>query len=187
MRLYEGVQVTPAAWIAALAAAFAAIAFLVLWGLCRAAARGDRMAEITQAYLDEAGVLDKYAGTPDEDPCNRCGRTGLPVRKERMKNIVTYPSCGTFKVVRVDGTEEVMGPVNLSAIHKAIGCTCCDTVILKRSAFEAEIVMMVDDTGMIDGKPINPKATALYHGVRGPGTPYSIHGDVAIVNDEDFA
>ena len=66
---------TPAAWIAALAAAFAAIAFLVLWGLCCAAARGDRMtAEITQAYLDEAGVLDKYAGTPDEDPCNRCDK-----------------------------------------------------------------------------------------------------------------
>jgi hypothetical protein len=53
--------------------------------------------------------------------------------------------------------------------------------------FEAEIVMMVDDTGMIDGKPINPKATELYRGVCRPGTPYSIHGDVAIVNDEDFA
>ena len=51
-----------------------------------------------------------------------------------MKNIVNYPSRGTFKVIRVNGTEEILGPVKMDAIHKAIGCSCCDTVILKRSS-----------------------------------------------------
>jgi hypothetical protein len=50
-----------------------------------------------------------------------------------------------------------------------------------------ETVMLVDDTGMIDGKPINPKATALYHAICRPGTMFSIHGDVAIASDRDFA
>jgi hypothetical protein len=40
---------------------------------------------------------------------------------------------------------------------------------------------------MCDGKPVNPKATALYHAICKPGTLHSIHGDVAIVHDGDFA
>jgi hypothetical protein len=47
--------------------------------------------------------------------------------------------------------------------------------------------MIVDDTGMIDHKPVNAKATELYRAKCNPGTPFSIHGDVAIVNDADFA
>ncbi len=98
---------------------------------------------------------------------------------------------GKWLVIRCDGSQEEKtwngGKASTLAIHTAIGCDCCDTVVLRKSAdsMEAEIVMMVDDTGMIDGKPINQKATELYHQVR--RTPYSIHGDVAIVNDEDFA
>ena len=68
-------------WIIALAAALTVGAFTMLFAICRAA-RGDRMtAQITQAYLDEAGVLDQYAGTPDEDPCALCGRTDCPCEK----------------------------------------------------------------------------------------------------------
>jgi hypothetical protein len=41
--------------------------------------------------------------------------------------------------------------------------------------------MFVDDTGMIDGEPVNPKTTALYHAVCKPGTIHCIHGEVVIV------
>ena len=103
-----------------------------------------------------------------------------------MKNKVPAVARGTFKIIRVDGSEEICGPVSLKTIYEAIGCSTIDTVTLTWSAFVPEIVMCVDDTGMIDNKPINPKATALYHSICKPGTPYSIHGDVAIVNDADF-
>lgn len=36
-------------------------------------------------------------------------------------------------------------------------------------------------------KPVNKKATALYHGVCRPGTTHQIVGDVAIVWDKDMA
>lgn len=92
---------------------------------------------------------------------------------------------GEWRVIRVDGTEESMlGKPSIPKIHKALGVEALDSVTLRRTP---PIVMMVDDTGMVDGKPINPKATELYHSICKPGTPYSIHGDVAIVNDEDFA
>jgi hypothetical protein len=40
---------------------------------------------------------------------------------------------------------------------------------------------------VIDGKPVNPKATALMKVAFGPQYPNPICGDVALVNDEDFA
>lgn len=92
---------------------------------------------------------------------------------------------GTYKVIRVDGKEEVMqGKPTLAKVYSAIGCDTVDTVTLDR---KREIVMMVDDTGMVDGKPVNPKATELYRAICIPGTMASIHGDVAIVWDGDFA
>lgn len=91
---------------------------------------------------------------------------------------------GSFKVIRVDGSEQLFDEKpTLAKVHRAIGCECFDTVILDR---KREIVMLVDDTGAVDNKPINRKATALYHSVCFPGNPYSIHGDVAIVCDGDF-
>lgn len=48
-------------------------------------------------------------------------------------------------------------------------------------------IMFVDDTGMVDGKPVNQEATELYHSICKPGTVWAIHGDVAIVRNEDFA
>lgn len=92
---------------------------------------------------------------------------------------------GEFRIIRVDGSEEVIvGVPTIRRIQAAIGCACCDTVVLDRNN---ETIMMVDDTGMVDEKPVNEKATALYRSVCRAGTNGTIHGDVAIVNDEDFA
>jgi hypothetical protein len=91
---------------------------------------------------------------------------------------------GEYMVIRVDGTETLYeDKPTLRGTCAAIGCDCIDTVILDR---ENMVVMIVDDTGMVDGKPVNPKATALYHAICKPGTVWAIHGDVAIVNDKDF-
>ena len=90
-----------------------------------------------------------------------------------------------IKIIRVNGDTEdhVASKRNLlMAVHKLIGVEVCDTVLLK-----AGKVMIVDDTGAIDGKPINFKATDLYHKKCGWVTPNSIHGDVAICTDLDFA
>lgn len=83
------------------------------------------------------------------------------------------------KVIRVDGTETVCdGKVSIAEIQRIIGCDCLDTV---RVGPDRELTMFIDDTGMIDGKPVNPKATTLYHAVCRPGNSYSIHGNVVIV------
>lgn len=72
----------------------------------------------------------------------------------------------------------------MGRILKDINAHLFDTVILDRKQM---VVMLVDDTGMCDGKPVNHKATELYHSICKPGTIHCIHGDVAIVNDRDFA
>lgn len=92
---------------------------------------------------------------------------------------------GTYLIIRVDGTEvEIPQKPSIAKIHRDIECQGCDAVILDQKNM---IVMIVDDTGMVDRKPVNNKATALYHAICKPGTVHVIHGDVAIVNDEDFA
>lgn len=91
------------------------------------------------------------------------------------------------RLIRADGTtEELPGRVSLAKICKLIGAATCDTVMLKHLG-RPLCVMVVDDTGMIDGRPINAEATKLYHANCRPGNPFSIHGDVVIVPDEDFA
>lgn len=95
---------------------------------------------------------------------------------------------GCFLVIRTNGEETLhQERPSIANINRAINCDCADTVILTRDGREPELVMMVDDTGMIDGRPVNAKATQFYHSVCRPGTTYSIHGDVAIVHDGDFA
>jgi hypothetical protein len=91
---------------------------------------------------------------------------------------------GTFIVLRVNGSEEThYEKPTLDLILGEIGADCMDTITLDP---ENQQVMVVDDTGIIDGKPVNPKATALYLSICKPGTQGSICGDVAIVNDLDF-
>jgi hypothetical protein len=50
-----------------------------------------------------------------------------------------------------------------------------------------QAAMFVDDVGMLDRKPVNAEATALYNAVCKPGYPCSIHGDVVIVQAEVLA
>lgn len=92
---------------------------------------------------------------------------------------------GEYRIIRVDGSEElVRQKPTLEVVHRATGCDCIDAIALTRGPAGAETVMIVDDTGMVNGKPVNSKATELYH--QFIVSPFSIHGDVAIVNDEDF-
>lgn len=91
------------------------------------------------------------------------------------------------KLIRADGTEtELHGPHSIQDVQTMIGADTLDTVML-RSLGDPLHVMLVDDTGMIDGKPVNVRATALYHAQCRPGNPYQIHGDVVIVPDGDYA
>jgi hypothetical protein len=88
-------------------------------------------------------------------------------------------------ILRVNGgreEHEVGKHILLDWIHRMIGASCCDTVNLPGGK-----VMLVDDTGLIDGKPENAAATAIYHSRCRPGTANPICGDVAIAEDADFA
>lgn len=92
---------------------------------------------------------------------------------------------GTYLIIRVDGSETVVNKTpTIEAITAAIGADCLDTVTLSHS--QPIIVMFVDDTGEIDGEPVNKRATAMYLALCEPGTTHQICGDVAIVNDADF-
>lgn len=93
---------------------------------------------------------------------------------------------GSWKVIRVDGSiEEKTGKPTLDLIHAAIGCHTIDCITLDH---ETMTLMAVDDEGLIDGRPINPKASVLYQEVCIPEARSQavIAGDVAIINDEDF-
>lgn len=90
-----------------------------------------------------------------------------------------------YKVILVDGTETIhQGTPSIAEIQVIIGCDGLDTVTIDR---RLNTVMFVDDTGMMDRKPVNSKATAIYHSICKPGNPYSIHGHVVIVDDRGFA
>lgn len=91
------------------------------------------------------------------------------------------------KLIRADGTEtELHGPHAIADIQTMIGASTLDTVVLHSMGYPVH-VMMVDDTGMIDGRPVNAKATTLYHAQCRPGVTHQIHGDVVIVPDSDYA
>jgi hypothetical protein len=106
-------------------------------------------------------------------------------------------------LIRTDGTTEALpGPVSSAEIRRLIGADTMDTVNLRHMG-EPLHVMCVDDNGYeteatpIPGgtwlkpvralKPVNVKATELYHANCQPGTKHQIVGDVVVVPDEDFA
>jgi hypothetical protein len=92
---------------------------------------------------------------------------------------------GTYKILYADGREAFHEETpRLARIQQLIGAETIDTVTLDRRTAQ---IMVVDDTGMVDGRPVNARATELYHAVCKPGTVWAIHGDVALVNDRDFA
>lgn len=90
-------------------------------------------------------------------------------------------------LLKTDGTSqefELPKPIRIERIHDLIGCEIFDSVNLRDGR-----VMLVDDTGLIDGKPLNKEATKLYAGVCRPEVrdKLAIAGDVVICVDEDFA
>lgn len=92
-----------------------------------------------------------------------------------------------YKVIRVDGTietHECKQTGLLQETQRAIGAETIDTINLHRG----DLVMSVDDTGLIDGKPVNVKASRLYASVCRPAVQDQavVCGDVAIVHDLDF-
>ena len=101
---------------------------------------------------------------------------------------------GQFRVILLDGSEETFHvKPTLQKIKMAICCDTLDTVRIGKNPANGPptTIMFVDDIGAgFEGskpKPVNAKATALYHSICKPNNPYSIHGDVAIADDEDFA
>jgi hypothetical protein len=117
-------------------------------------------------------------------------------------------------VIRTDGSEEehvLPAAEYWKWITSLIGAAVVDTVSIYRHKAACERfrmrmpVMVIDDHGYdvevvqharahvveIENrpvralKPVNPKATALYHAICRPGTTHEIVGDVAILDDED--
>jgi hypothetical protein len=88
---------------------------------------------------------------------------------------------GQYRVIRVNGSDEVVDQKpTLKRIYASIDADRIDIVTLSWGAGHiTDLVMLADDTGRIDGKPVNEKASEIA-GV-------TICGDVAIVHDQDFA
>lgn len=88
-----------------------------------------------------------------------------------------------IEIIRTNGEREsrTVPKSSLAACRKLVGADCFDVVNLRDGR-----VMLVDDTGLVDGKPLNAEATKLYHSICWPGTTAGIHGDVVIANDADF-
>jgi hypothetical protein len=105
-------------------------------------------------------------------------------------------------LIRTDGTTQVFDkPIPFDEICRLIDAGATDTVALHHMGHPLH-VMIVDDLGydtkaIVDGnstllvpvkarKPVNLKATELYHANCMPGTTHQIVGDVVVVPDEDF-
>ena len=116
--------------------------------------------------------------------------------KEELKQLidtVLHLRRGTYLVVNTDVEANLIEQKpTMDAVREAIStperkCILCDTVSLKvpgAGSGRNPIVMMVDDTGMLDGLPRNSLATFIAKMIR--QYPHDIHGTAVIVNDEDF-
>jgi len=91
------------------------------------------------------------------------------------------------RIIRVDGTVETLDRAKrMEELRQLIGAAGLDTVALRHLGTPLQ-VMLVDDTGLVGGKPVNDQATKLYHANCRPGVTHPICGDVAIVFGGDFA
>ncbi len=93
-----------------------------------------------------------------------------------------------FTLLRVDGTREAFTTPPTNALIRALlRADSLDSVSLTFTRDgRPDDIMCVDDTGLIDGKPLNPEATRLYH-QRAPQATTGIHGDVVLTKDHYFA
>lgn len=95
---------------------------------------------------------------------------------------------GTRCSIRVDGRiTPLTDRVTMDICEAVIRPRSCTDVVQLKHLGSPMMVMVVDDTGMVDHRPVNPIATALYHANCVPGTVFPICGDVVIAPDEDFA
>lgn len=90
-------------------------------------------------------------------------------------------------VIQTDGTEfdvitSKRGRALIDTCKGYIHAKTLDTVNLKDGR-----VILVDDLGHEQKKPVNRTATKMYRRVCFSGTTHQIVGDVAIALDEDFA
>lgn len=88
------------------------------------------------------------------------------------------------KIIRTDGTviDLPERAHSLDELHRLTNVDCFDAVMLSDGVH----VMLVDDTGLLKGLPMNTKATCLYWNTCGGPTNHFIAGDVAIVPDVDY-
>lgn len=87
------------------------------------------------------------------------------------------------KLIKTNGEEiDFATKISSSDVAKLIGAACLTSIMLA----DGTHAMCIDDTGLIDGRPINPKATLLYWQKYGPND-NAIHGDVLVVPDADYA
>ena len=101
---------------------------------------------------------------------------------------------GTYLVVNTNQEAKLVEEKpTLEKVYAAIStpertCLLCDTITLKipgAGGTGQRIVMMVDDTGMLDDLPKNSLAFYIAHTIK--GYPHDIHGTAVIINDMDFA
>jgi hypothetical protein len=102
---------------------------------------------------------------------------------------------GTWLIITLDQKAQLIeGKPNIELLRRALStperkCECMDTINLELVGAGrvrgSRIVMMVDDTGMLDGLPVNDLAFYIANTIK--AYPHDIHGTAVIVNDEDFA
>ncbi len=110
----------------------------------------------------------------------------IPVGKHRMA-VPKWQSVkrGEFLLITTGGEERLVTMKPFPAtIRTLLGAECLDMLIID---FEHAQIMVIDDTGMLDGKPINTRASEIYRSACKPGAKQSIHGDVVVANDEDLS
>jgi hypothetical protein len=91
------------------------------------------------------------------------------------------------QLIRANGTfQDLPKRVPPGEVERLISAEVADTIVLRHMGRPSHI-MVVDDTGMVDRKPVNKAATALYWQSCAPGCkPYPIHGDVVVLLAEEF-
>ena len=96
--------------------------------------------------------------------------------------IKALPPKGHFHIVRVDGSQEFhCYKPTIEKVHQLLGieAMCCTVTIAH------DVVMILSDSGAIDGSPVNTKAGNIAR-ICIPGYPHRLHGPVAIVRDSDM-
>lgn len=100
---------------------------------------------------------------------------------------------GTYLILGTDDEANLVQETpTLAKVREAIStperkCKYVDTVNLKlpgAGSFGKRIVMLVDDTGMLDDLPTNGLAFHVVSSIN--GFSHDIHGTAVVVNDYDF-